>query len=161
MEFRYQHDDTHHAVRIIQKDGQYEVLIGERRYAVSAREVDAHTLDLLIDGRYARAKHAGGTNDRWVAIGDGPPVNATRLMHRRRQRARGEGGGSLAATMPGLVTTVLVSAGDTVEAGQPLVIMEAMKMELRIAAPADGTVSAVHVAPGEQVERGQALVEMG
>jgi 3-methylcrotonyl-CoA carboxylase alpha subunit len=68
--------------------------------------------------------------------------------------------GSLAAPMPATVLRVSVSEGDTVTAGQPLVILEAMKMELTVAAPADGTVGAVHVAPGELVEAGQNLVAL-
>lgn len=159
MEFRYQQGDRQATVRIIQKDDGYQVLIGENRYEVSVQEVNPHTLDLLIDGRYLRARHADHKNERWVAVG-GAPVHATRLLQRRHRRARGGGDGSLSATMPGQVTSVLVAAGDEVEAGQVLVLMEAMKMELRIVAPTDGTINSVLVAQGEQVERGQTLVEM-
>jgi acetyl/propionyl-CoA carboxylase alpha subunit len=159
MEFRYSQDETHHAVRIIQRGDQYEVLIDERRYTVTARVIDAHTLDLLIDGRYVRAKHAGLDQQRWVSLG-GTPHQATRLLHRSQRHSRGEESGSLAASMPGQVTAVTVTAGERVEAGDLLIVMEAMKMEMRIVAPATGTVSAVHVAAGEQVERGQILVEV-
>ena len=57
--------------------------------------------------------------------------------------------------MPGAVRRVLVAAGDEVVAGQPLVVIEAMKMEHQIVAPADGTVAAVHVTPGQQVDTGR------
>lgn len=50
--------------------------------------------------------------------------------------------------------------GDTVTRGQTLVLLEAMKMELRIAAPLDGQVRAVHCAAGQVVERGQILIEL-
>jgi 3-methylcrotonyl-CoA carboxylase alpha subunit len=159
MEFRYQQGDTSHAVRIIQKGDTYQVLIGDRRYDVSARDINPHTLDLLIDGRYLRATHATTGNARWVEVGDAP-VHATRLLQRRQRRAKGGGSGSLAATMPGQVTAVLVAVGDVVTTGQILVLMEAMKMEMRIVAPGDGTVGKVLVAQGDQVERGQVLVEM-
>jgi 3-methylcrotonyl-CoA carboxylase alpha subunit len=159
MEFRYQQGDTPHTVRIIQQGDRYEVLIGDRRYEVSAREVNPHTLDLLIDGRFVRATHADTGKDRWVTVGDAP-LHATRLLQRRQRRAKGGGSGSLAATMPGQVTGVLVAAGDSVTTGQVLVLMEAMKMEMRIVAPSDGTVGKVLVEQGEQVERGQVLVEM-
>ena len=62
--------------------------------------------------------------------------------------------------MPGNVLRVLVTAGDAVTAGQPLVVVEAMKMEHQVLAPADGTVATVHVAPGEQVDTGQPLLQM-
>jgi biotin carboxyl carrier protein len=58
------------------------------------------------------------------------------------------------------VLEVLVSPGDVVSAGQVLVLLEAMKMELAVHAPADGTVSAVHVSGGELVRAGQPLAEV-
>lgn len=64
------------------------------------------------------------------------------------------------APMPGLVLRVLVEAGDTVEAGQGLVVLEAMKMENELTAPAAGTVAAVHAAPGDAVGKNDLLVEV-
>ena len=65
--------------------------------------------------------------------------------------------GSLLAPMPGAVVRVAAAVGARVGAGQPLVVLEAMKMEHTVAAPIDGVLTAVHVQPGDQVERGQAL----
>ncbi|ORT58760.1 biotin carboxylase N-terminal domain-containing protein [Streptomyces sp. CB03238] len=66
--------------------------------------------------------------------------------------------GSLLAPMPGTVVRVAgVEVGARVEAGQPLVWLEAMKMEHRITAPASGTLTALHAAPGRQVEVGALL----
>ena len=65
--------------------------------------------------------------------------------------------GSLLAPMPGGVVRVLTEAGATVTAGQPLVVLEAMKMEHTVAAPVDGIVSEIHVAQGDQVDTGQVL----
>ena len=53
-----------------------------------------------------------------------------------------------------------MKAGDAVKAGQQLLIIEAMKMENEVLAPADGTVSAVHVAAGQAVQQGDALVDL-
>jgi biotin carboxyl carrier protein len=61
--------------------------------------------------------------------------------------------------MPGRVLDVLVQAGDRVHQGDTLVLLEAMKMELRIQAPADGEVARVLVTPGQVVERGQLLID--
>jgi biotin carboxyl carrier protein len=62
--------------------------------------------------------------------------------------------------MPGTVIAVKVATGDTVERGQTLVVVEAMKMELEVKAAADGTVSAVLCSPGESVKKGQPLVAL-
>ncbi|GIH61251.1 ATP-binding protein [Microbispora siamensis] len=65
--------------------------------------------------------------------------------------------GALPAPMPGTVLRVEVKPGDLVEAGQPVVVLEAMKMEHLIVSPASGTVAALHVTPGAQVEAGLPL----
>ncbi|GGO19443.1 acetyl/propionyl-CoA carboxylase subuit alpha [Microbispora rosea subsp. aerata] len=65
--------------------------------------------------------------------------------------------GALPAPMPGTVLRVEVKPGDVVEAGQPVVVLEAMKMEHLIVSPAAGTVAALHVTPGTQVEAGVPL----
>jgi len=65
--------------------------------------------------------------------------------------------GSLLATMPGAVVRVLAGEGDAVTAGQPLVVLEAMKMEHTVAAPADGVLSDLRVSQGDQVDTGQVL----
>ena len=67
---------------------------------------------------------------------------------------------SVAAPMPGTVIRVLVSAGDAVKARQPLVVLEAMKMETPLASPHDATVRAVHVEEGARVAAGTLLVEL-
>jgi acetyl/propionyl-CoA carboxylase alpha subunit len=68
--------------------------------------------------------------------------------------------GSLVAPMPGAVVRVLVEAGASVDAGQALVVLEAMKMEHTVAAPAAGTIGEVRVQAGQQVEAGAVLVVM-
>jgi len=69
-------------------------------------------------------------------------------------------GGGLTAPMPGAVVRVLVSTGDVVEAGQPLLVLEAMKMEHTIRSPEAGTVARINVAEGEQVQIGAVLAEL-
>ena len=70
-------------------------------------------------------------------------------------------GGSLEAAMPGQVRDVLVKVGDAVVLGQALALLEAMKMEIRVAAPHAGTVRRVLIEKGQVVERGQLLFELG
>ncbi|MFJ8623116.1 acetyl/propionyl/methylcrotonyl-CoA carboxylase subunit alpha [Kitasatospora sp. NPDC093550] len=65
--------------------------------------------------------------------------------------------GALLAPMPGTVVRITAAAGDTVTAGQPLLFLEAMKMEHSVTAPADGTLSELRATPGQQVELGALL----
>ncbi len=70
----------------------------------------------------------------------------------------GDRHGGLVAPMPGRVIAVMVEQGARVKAGAPLLVMEAMKMEHTVTAPADGTVAAIHHAPGDQVREGDELL---
>jgi pyruvate carboxylase subunit B len=74
--------------------------------------------------------------------------------------ATAAGPARLVAPMPGLIVRVNVRRGDEVRAGQGLVVMEAMKMENELRAPADGRVKDVRVAPGTAVEKGAVLIDM-
>ena len=77
------------------------------------------------------------------------------------QRPKAEGGNpsQVAAPMPGMVVTVAVRAGQAVKSGDPLVSIEAMKMESQIRAERDGLVKSVHVKPGEAVSAHDLLIE--
>jgi biotin carboxyl carrier protein len=68
--------------------------------------------------------------------------------------------GRLKAPIPGQIARVAVAAGQTVASGDPLLVLEAMKMENEICSPCAGRVAAVHVAPGQNVALGQLLVEI-
>jgi len=70
------------------------------------------------------------------------------------------GGGSVTAPMHGLLLEIRVSEGDTVEAGQTLAVLEAMKMHYEIVAEAEGTVSGVIASEGVQVAADDLLIEI-
>ncbi len=134
------------AVRYEEVDrlGQVALFLGERAYAVSIEG----------DSTEARVTVAGHLYE--VEIED----ERERAAH-DAERARSSGGGDVEGVMPGVVIKVLVAAGETVAAGQPLLILEAMKMQNEIAAPHAGKVSAVHVREGQAVASGARLVTLG
>ncbi|MFN8417789.1 MAG: acetyl-CoA carboxylase biotin carboxyl carrier protein subunit [Anaerolineae bacterium] len=78
----------------------------------------------------------------------------------QRRRAAANADSVLTASMPGQVIKVLVEAGEAVKRGQTLMVLEAMKMEIRIASPQDGNVKQVLCEVGVVVERGQTLIEL-
>ncbi|NYG54045.1 biotin carboxylase N-terminal domain-containing protein [Nocardioides perillae] len=89
---------------------------------------------------------------------DGPTGHvALRRVPRFTDPAAAVSAGSLLAPMPGTVVKVLVEAGHAVEAGQPVLVLEAMKMQHTVAAPAAGTVAQLAAAPGAQVAAGEVL----
>jgi len=126
------------ATRVSLEDAVLSAVIDGRRQRASA-VFDGNTLTLLRDGR------------AWILRIDDPLERASRQ----------EGGsGRLTAPMPGVIVDVLVEEGAAVVCDQPLIVMEAMKMEHTIRAPADGRIAKVHFAKGQQVSDGSELVTL-
>jgi len=75
-------------------------------------------------------------------------------------RPKPSGPGDVTTPMPGRVVKVLVGEGTAVSEGDPLLVIEAMKMENRVAAPMDGTVKAIHVKEGDQVNSDETLIQL-
>jgi urea carboxylase len=97
---------------------------------------------------------------RWVGVdGASACVEAQPEGQARAARKRAVQGG-LSAPMPGSVIDIEVEVGQPVRAGDVLLTLEAMKMELPIRAPRDGTVTAIRCAPGDLVQPGPPLVEL-
>ena len=111
-----------------------------------------------------RKQQGKGRYTLWV---DGHRFDAEALDERTRAirdisaaNAAPAGPAPILAPMPGLIIRINVSPGDRVEAGDGVVVMEAMKMENELRATSSGTVKTVKVTPGTAVERGALLVEM-
>ena len=112
----------------------------------------------------AEKREGRGRFSLWV---DGHRFEAEALDERRRAlrdltgaAAGPTGPAPIVAPMPGLIVRINVVPGDTVEAGQGVVVMEAMKMENELRATAPGRVRSVDVAPGTAVEKGALLVSL-
>ena len=166
-------------------DVQYEVEVGGRRlqvvvtrsgdgFAVSvdgkarqvdAARIDAHTLSLLVDMVWsnevsiATDPASGQLSVHVGAIPVGVTLNGRRRWGRKDEgAAAGSGPQRLVAPMPGKVVRVLVKAGDLVAARQPVVVVEAMKMENELRAGREGTVAEIHVREGMSVDAGALLL---
>lgn len=161
-EFTYQIGDEIRTVAIEREGDCFQVTVGENSYQIRAQRPEHGRLNLQVGNRRLRAHVASDGLRRYVAMA-GQSWTLERPQRQQKRRGGVAGGpatGSLEAAMPGLVLDVLVAEGDDVQQGQPLVLLSAMKMELRIAAPAAGRVLKVHCQAGQVVERGQALVEI-
>jgi pyruvate carboxylase subunit B len=123
-------------------------------------KLGTHVYRVVAERRQGRGKYT-----LWI---DGYRFEAEALDERTRAirdlsaaNAAPTGPAPIIAPMPGLVVRVSVSVGDWVEAGQGIVVMEAMKMENELRATAAGTVKSVNATPGTAVEKGALLVELG
>lgn len=161
-EYIYQIGEEIKTVRVQREGDSFEVTVGDTTYKVRAQRPEHGRLNLQVGDQRLRAYVARDGLRRYVAMaGQTWELERPKPEQKRRSGAAGgPGAGSLEASMPGLVLDVLVSAGDTVERGETLVLLEAMKMELRITAPAEGAVVKVHCKAGDVVDRGQLLVEI-
>jgi pyruvate carboxylase subunit B len=139
---------------------------GEEVQAELHRVPGTPTRLLLVDGRTHSLVARRGEAEDWNLYLDGEPFEADVVDERARaiREMTGQGAGEqgpspIRAPMPGLVVSLAVEAGDRVEAGQSVAIVEAMKMENDLKAESDGVVARVRVAAGEPVDKGAVLVE--
>jgi biotin carboxyl carrier protein len=145
--------------------GEHRVSIGENG-TVSVDGV--HTVEVHVDGAGELRVGIGGAlqpawsiasgQTRWVFV-EGRVFEFEVHTEGTRRRA-GTAAGSLSAPMPATVVRIDAVTGDAVRRGDTLIILEAMKMELPVRAPADGTVAAVLCKPGDLVQPGVPLIEI-
>jgi biotin carboxyl carrier protein len=123
--------------------GLYGLVHGDRRIELAAQPTDDGAT-LSIGGVEYVAEVVDEARARLMALAGGRTASSARR--------------ELKAPMPGLLVRVLCEPGQTVEAGQPLVVLQAMKMENELSLPRAGTVTRVEVVAGATVEQGQVLV---
>ncbi|NWG33949.1 MAG: biotin/lipoyl-binding protein [Chloroflexi bacterium] len=160
MKFNLGHNDRVHSLDLTPVGGSYLVVSADRSAEVKVVSVSDGRLELLMDGERVIA-HISVDNARyWVTIKGRTFALTQSSGARKGGGAHHHAAGELTAPMPGQVRAVNVSEGDAVTKGQTLLILEAMKMEIRIQAPMDGIVKKLLVKQGETVEREQMLVEI-
>jgi len=158
----------------IRRDGDRLVLSrdGVER-SIDLRAMPGAMMHMLVDGKASHdavVEWCGDVDNAFdgrvnVLVRD--KVYHLDVLDERRVRMRDAVGGSdaaeagsLVAPMPGKVLRVLVEVGDTVEAGQGLVVVEAMKMENELSASGAGVVESVAIAAGDNVDKGALLVSI-
>lgn len=117
-------------------------------------------LNLLIDGKRVTAFVSSDNAKRWVTLNGQTFLLTKSSGARSRGHGHHHAAGELTAPMPGQVRALNVAEGESVIKGQTLLVLEAMKMEIRIQAPRDGKVMKLLVNQGQTVEREQILIEI-
>ena len=155
----FSHGGADHVVRYhARRDGSFVVAGDEGPVVALVQSWSPGAIDVEIGGRRVRAKftHVGPS----LVVNDGSGDIEFTVVPRFIPPGAAAHRGGLNAPMPGRVIDVRVEAGESVKAGQLLVVLEAMKMEHRITAAEDGVVSEVLVYVGVQVKRGAPLLVM-
>ena len=139
--------------------------VGGRGYELEAREPERGVYLLFHEGRVYECRVSGGASPAGATeVRVGERTYEVHLSDPKRLRGaaaaagHGEGRAQVHAPMPGKVVRVLVEEGQEVEAGDGLVVVEAMKMQNELKSPKAGTVAELHAQPGATVNAGDVLV---
>ncbi|RMF12096.1 MAG: biotin/lipoyl-binding protein, partial [Alphaproteobacteria bacterium] len=143
--------------RVMLDDARHEIRSGWTPMdPVFSGEIDGHPVTVEIDALTLgwRLSTRGVQRDILVLV---PRV--AELMAFMPEKTEADSGRQLLCPMPGVVVSIAVGEGDEVKAGQPLAVVEAMKMENILRAERDATVKKIHVAPGESLAVDQVIME--
>ncbi len=127
-------------------DGRYLLRVGERLLRIDGVNVQGSTVEFSLNGQFVSA-----------TVHDD---QALMLRSMGFKSASDHAQGQLKAPMPGKIVSVSVNVGDMVDHGQPVVILEAMKMENELKAPVGGRVGKVTAVVGSSVEKNELLIEI-
>lgn len=160
MKFSFDQDSQTIHMELTPTGKAYRATLGDETVTAEVLLAKDGKLDLLIDGKRVIAYVSSDNAKRWVTI-HGQTFILTKSSGARKSRhGHHHTAGELTAPMPGQVRAVNVSEGDAVTKGQTLLVLEAMKMEIRIHALQDGIVKKLFVEQGQTVEREQILIEV-
>jgi acetyl-CoA/propionyl-CoA carboxylase biotin carboxyl carrier protein len=154
--FRLACGDRAVTVRVTGTPDAASVVVGDADPVRASARRTAGRLEVTFGGRTTSFARARDGHTRWLAADGGTwAVEEHSLLE--SATATAAGGGPVTSPMPGTVLVVKAAVGDTVAAGAPLVVVEAMKMEHTVTAPVDGVVAELHVRVGQQVALNQPL----
>lgn len=148
-------DGNTHTIALQSEGDAYRVSIGDESVLLSLLAIEDDIAVMLADDIREESNFAFDDKQLYIDDGSGHWVLSD-VTHRPAAAAGGAGGGQVKATMDGAIVDVLVAEGDTVTAGQTLVVLEAMKMEHPLKAGIDGVVS-LSCQVGQQVKSKQVL----
>ena len=160
MKINFNYFSETHTVDLISTGKSYRAAIEDKTVDVEILRSENGKLDLLIDDERVTAYVSTDKAKRWVTVNGQTFVLTKQTGARKSVGGHHHAAGELTAPMPGQIRAVNVKEGDAVAKGQTLLVLEAMKMEIRIQSPMDGIVKSLAMKTGQTVEREQVLVEI-
>jgi len=160
MRYRFQNRGQVSEVSIERQGEVFLAVVDDQTYPFEVLDVQPGQLSLSFKGRPATLYWAADRDGKWISL-DG----CTYFLEKPASRPaptpdEAVGSESVRSPMPAQVRAVQTTPGDEVEKGRTLLLLEAMKMEIRIKAPVSGKVGRVLVSNGQAVEKDQLLVEI-
>lgn len=163
MKLIYALNEESHTLDVERAGDDFEIELDGERARVQVIAFAPPRITFLYDGKIHSARVVSDGKKRWAHYNGKTYLlergeTSTRLapMHERE----GAGSGIVTAPMPGQVRDILVERGEWVQEGQPLLLLEAMKMEIRVTAPRAGQLVQLDAQVGQSVEREQILARI-
>lgn len=171
MKYQVQVDGQQVEVEVLQQGSQFQVIIDGRAYQADLYEVsntsflsliiDHRSLEFLVEKDRKRRGHYRVLRDTELYSVAVRPRTPTNSLLPSQATVFAEVENTVRAPMPGVIVELHVAPGDSIEKGQRLLIIEAMKMQNALRSPRAGTVKGVLVSKGERVAHDQVLVVLG
>ncbi len=160
MRYRYASGDQVFEVIVERHEGGYRAVVNGEIYDFELLDMQQGQINLRFKDRPTTMYWAAQGDRKWISL-----EGCTYLLEKPKNKAarrHGEGAeeDNVRAPMPAQVRAMQVQEGDRVEKGQALLVLEAMKMEIRVRAPHEGRVAHLFVQEGQAVDRGQLLAEV-
>ena len=142
----YNIDETSKHYEFTQDNGRFMLRRGTKLYRIDNVKVEGSTVEFTLDSSWYK-----------VAVKNENQILLDKLGFKTSQ---GAGEGNIASPMPGKILDIMVEVGDDVKKGQPVIILEAMKMENELKSPIDGIIKKLNVSVGQIVEKKTPILEI-
>ncbi|MBK3516415.1 acetyl-CoA carboxylase biotin carboxyl carrier protein subunit [Carboxylicivirga marina] len=160
--------DTRRAkIKILEQDGtKYKVDIDDRIYDLDLVKVEHDAYSIIVEGQSINMEMIEGddlNHYKVNTINNYYEIEVIDAATRYRNASKSNldaGGNTISTPMPGKIVKIPVNVGDTVEKGQTVIVVSAMKMESEYKSAVDGIIKSIHVNEGDAVEGHQPLIEI-
>jgi len=158
-------NDTKHSLKISSKNN---VELNGQNYKVELSQLSQYSYLLKINNNvyHVTSEKLNGQNYSFTIAGSSYNATVRTNLEEKaneylQNKAKKNGAEIIKSPMPGLIVKILKDVGDSVEVGEPIILLEAMKMENEIRATASGIVKSISTKENSSVEKGHALLEIG